>query len=226
MHVLAAWARRWTSRNSRLTSTMVSPRHVMRTRASSVTSAMGVASRFSSCASAMNASTSSARQRHGHALLALGDGELGAVEAVVLLGHAIQVDEQAVGQLAHGHRHAARAEVVAALDHAARVAATEQALHLALDRRIALLHLGAAALERLQRCAPSTSPSRRRCRRGPCARPEARSRRPEPASRAARGRRAWRPPRRRSPCAWPRSRDGTARSPGPLPGRSGCRSDE
>ena len=48
------------AKNARLTSTMVCPRHVMRTRASSVTPAMGVASRFSSRASAKNASTSSA----------------------------------------------------------------------------------------------------------------------------------------------------------------------
>jgi len=90
------------------------------------------------------------RQRHGHALLALGDGELRAVQALVLLGHLVQVDEQAIGQLAHGHGHAARAEVVAALDHAARVAAAEQALDLALHGRVALLHLGPARLERLQ----------------------------------------------------------------------------
>ena len=37
-------------RKSRLTSTMTAPFHSMRTRASSVTVAMGVASRFSSCA--------------------------------------------------------------------------------------------------------------------------------------------------------------------------------
>ena len=90
------------------------------------------------------------RERHGHALLALGDGELRAVQALVLLRHLVQIDEQAVGQLAHGHGHAARAEVVAALDHAARVAAAEQALDLALHGRVALLHLGAAAFERFQ----------------------------------------------------------------------------
>ena len=47
------------ARNSRLTSTIVSPRQCMRTRGSSVTTATGVASRFSSWASAMKASTSS-----------------------------------------------------------------------------------------------------------------------------------------------------------------------
>ena len=55
-------------------------------------------------------------QGHGHALLRLGDGELGAVEALVLLGHGVEVDVQAVGQLADGDRDAAGAEVVAALD--------------------------------------------------------------------------------------------------------------
>ncbi len=87
-------------------------------------------------------------QGHGHALLGLGDSQLGAIEAVVLLGHGIQVDVQAVGQLANGHRHAAGAEIVAALDHAAGVAATEQALDLAFHRRVALLHLGPAAFQR------------------------------------------------------------------------------
>ena len=37
-----------------------------------------------------------------HALLGLGDSELGAVQAVVLLGHGVQVHVQAVGKLAHG----------------------------------------------------------------------------------------------------------------------------
>ncbi len=87
-------------------------------------------------------------QGHGHALLGLGDGELGAIEAVVLLGHGVQVDVQTVGQLPNGHRHAAGAEVVAALDHAAGIAAAEQALDLALHRRVALLHLGPAAFQR------------------------------------------------------------------------------
>ena len=90
------------------------------------------------------------RQGNGHALLALGDGQLGAVKAVVLLRHLVEVDEQAVGQLADGHGHAARAEVVAALDQLASVAPTEQALDLALHGRVALLHLGAAAFERFQ----------------------------------------------------------------------------
>ena len=88
-------------------------------------------------------------QGHGHALLALGDGELGAVEALVLLGDLVEVDVEAVGQLAHGHAHAAGAKVVAALDEAAGVLAAEEALELALDGGVALLYLGAALLEAL-----------------------------------------------------------------------------
>ena len=83
-----------------------------------------------------------------HALLRLGDGQLGAVQTVVLLGHGVQVDVQAVRQLADGDRHAARAEVVAAADHAGDVAIAEQALDLALLRRVALLDLCAAGFER------------------------------------------------------------------------------
>ena len=87
---------------------------------------------------------------HGHALLALADGKLRAVQTFVLLGDLVQVDVQTVGQLTDGHGHAACAEVVAALDHAAGVLAAEQALQLALDGRIALLHLSTAVLQAVQ----------------------------------------------------------------------------
>ena len=83
----------------------------------------------------------------GHAFLRLGNGELGAVEAVVFLRDLVQIDAQTVGELADGHRNAARAEVVAAFDQAARLATTEQALNFALLGRISLLHLGAARLQ-------------------------------------------------------------------------------
>ena len=82
-----------------------------------------------------------------HALLAFGDCQLGAVQAVVLAGHAVQVDEQAVCQLADCNADAACAEVVAALDHAACVATAEQALDLAFYRGVALLYFRAAACE-------------------------------------------------------------------------------
>ena len=85
----------------------------------------------------------------GHTLLGLRDSELGAVQAVVLLGHGIKVDIQAVGKLAHGDRDAAGAKVVAALDQTAGVAAAEQALQLALDRGVALLDLGTRGLDGL-----------------------------------------------------------------------------
>ena len=84
-----------------------------------------------------------------HALLGLGDSELGAVQAVVLLGHGIKVDIQAVGKLAHGDRDTAGAKVVAALDQTAGIAAAEQTLQLALDRGVALLDLGTRGLDGL-----------------------------------------------------------------------------
>ncbi len=89
-------------------------------------------------------------QRHSHTLLALADGQLGAVEAVVLLGDLVQVDIQAVGQLADGDGDAAGTKVVAALDHLAGVLAAEQALQLALDGGVALLDLSTAVLEAVQ----------------------------------------------------------------------------
>ncbi len=85
-----------------------------------------------------------------HALLRFGNGKLGSVEAVIFLGNLVQVDAQPIGKLADGHRNAARAEVVAALDQAACLAAAEQALDLALLGRVALLHLGAAGLQAVE----------------------------------------------------------------------------
>ena len=84
---------------------------------------------------------------HGHTLLALGDGQLGAVQTLVFLGDLIQVDLQAVGQLADGNGDTACAEVVAALDETAGILAAEQALQLTLDGGVALLHLGTAGLQ-------------------------------------------------------------------------------
>ena len=87
------------------------------------------------------------RYGHGHAFLAFADGQLGAVQTLVLFGHFVQINAQPVGQFADGDRHAARAEVVAALDHAAGVLAPEQALQFALDGGVAFLHFGAAGFE-------------------------------------------------------------------------------
>ena len=88
------------------------------------------------------------RRKHDrHALLRFGDGELCAVKAVVFLRDGVQIDIEAVRQFADGDAYAARAEVVAALDHARRVMVAEQALELALGRRIALLDLRTAGLD-------------------------------------------------------------------------------
>ena len=91
------------------------------------------------------------RQHHGHALLAFGNGQLGAVQALIFLGHLVQVDLKAGGQLADGHAHAARAKVVAALDEGGDAGVPEQALELPLGGGVALLHLGAADLHALFR---------------------------------------------------------------------------
>ena len=86
---------------------------------------------------------------HGHPLLRFGDGQLGAVQTLILLGNGVQVNFQTVGQLADGHGHAARAKVIAALDEAGGFAVPEQALELPLLGGVALLHLGAAGFYRL-----------------------------------------------------------------------------
>ena len=84
-----------------------------------------------------------------HALLRFGDRKLGAVQPLVLLAHGVKLDGKAVGQLADGNRHAARAKVVAALDEARHLAVSEQALDLALFGRVALLHFACHGGKRL-----------------------------------------------------------------------------
>ena len=85
---------------------------------------------------------------HGHALLRLADGQLRGIQAAVLGLHAVEVDVQSVGQLADGHTHAARTEVVRLLDQARHLRTPEQAFELALLGGVALLHLAATRLER------------------------------------------------------------------------------
>ena len=60
-----------------------------------LTRATTVASRFSAAARRMKALRVGGGDHHGHALLRLGEGELGAVQAVVFLGHAVEVDLEA-----------------------------------------------------------------------------------------------------------------------------------
>ena len=103
-----------------------------------------------------------------HALLALADRQLGSVESVVFLRDRVQVNLQSVCELSDCDGDAARAEVVAALDHAARVAPSEEPLKLSLRRGISLLDLRPAGLERLDcmglgrsgRTADSVAPGR------------------------------------------------------------------
>ena len=85
---------------------------------------------------------------HGHALLRFADGKLGGIEAGIFHGNAVQIDVEPGGELADSHAHAAGTEVVRLLDKARHLLAPEQALQLAFLGGIALLHLGAAGLER------------------------------------------------------------------------------
>ena len=78
----------------------------------------------------------------GHAFLGLGDGEFGAVEAVVFLRHGVEVDVERGRDLADGDGDAAGAEVVADLDFAGEFRVAEQALDFALGGGVALLDLG------------------------------------------------------------------------------------
>ena len=88
------------------------------------------------------------RDDHGHAFLRFGDRKLGAVQTLVLFAHLVQINLQSVCQLADGDADAARAKIVAALDHTGDIAVAEQALNLALLGGVALLHLGGHGAER------------------------------------------------------------------------------
>ena len=90
-----------------------------------------------------------ARDDYRHALLRLGDRELGAVESLVFLRYARQVDVKPVGELAYRDRDSARAEVVAAFYQTGDVGVAEETLKLALLGRISLLHLRAAGSQRI-----------------------------------------------------------------------------
>ena len=83
----------------------------------------------------------------GHALLAFRNSKFGAVQALVFFRHGVEVNFKAVCQLADGDGHSSRAEVVAALDEQGCLFCAEQTLQLALDGRIALLHLCAAGFK-------------------------------------------------------------------------------
>ncbi len=85
-----------------------------------------------------------------HSFLRLGNGQLCAVQTLVLLRYLVQVNVQTVSQLTDGHGYTAGTEVVAALDETACLRIPEQALQLSLLRCITLLHLGTAAVQRLQ----------------------------------------------------------------------------
>ena len=163
------------------------------------------------------------RNDHGHALLGLGDGKLGAVQAVVLAGHGVEINAQAVRELADGHRYAARAEVVAAQDHARDLRVAEQALQLALLGRIALLHLRAAGGEGTPPCGTWRSRSRRRSRRGRSRRRAGSPRRRGAGARGGCWHRAPRPAPRRSPGAWRHSPRHRSPARSRWPGQSGCR---
>ena len=89
------------------------------------------------------------RNVHSHTFLRFGNRKFCAVQAFVLLRNLVEIDIQAVSQLADRHGYATGAEIVAALDQTACVTAAEETLQFTFDGSIALLHLGAVKLQRL-----------------------------------------------------------------------------
>ena len=98
---------------------------------------------------------------HAHTLLRFADGHFRAVKAFVFGSDGIQIDVQAVGQLANGHTHTASPEVVGLLDQAGDFPAAEEMLDLAFFRGVTLLYLSGTGVERLlivflgRACGPS-----------------------------------------------------------------------
>ena len=78
----------------------------------------------------------------GHAFLGFGNGEFGAVEAVVFFRDGIEVDDERGGDFADGDGDAAGAEVVADFDFAGEFRVAEEALDFALGGGVALLDFG------------------------------------------------------------------------------------
>ena len=86
-----------------------------------------------------------------HALLRLRNSQLRTIQAGIFFLDRIQVNNQTVSQLTDGYSYTACTKVIAALDHMADCRIAEQALDLALCRRITLLNLGPAGLQRIFR---------------------------------------------------------------------------
>ena len=61
------------------------------------------------------------RDDNRHTFLGFRDRQFGSVKAFIFLRHLIQINIQTVCQLADGYRYAARAKVVAALDHTSQI---------------------------------------------------------------------------------------------------------
>ena len=78
----------------------------------------------------------------GHALLRLGNGEFGAVEAIVFFRDCVEVDDEGGGDFADGNGDAAGSEVVADFDFAGEFRVAEQALDFAFGRGVAFLDFG------------------------------------------------------------------------------------
>ena len=87
------------------------------------------------------------RNHHAHTLLRFADGNLRAVQTLILRADRVQIDGQPVGQFADSHTHAARAKVVGLLDELGHLGTAEQMLDLALLWGVTLLHLGSAGVQ-------------------------------------------------------------------------------
>ena len=161
---------------------------------------------------------------NGHTLLRLADRQLRRIQTAVLGRHAIEVNIQAVGQLADGYAHTARTEVVRLLDQARHFRTAEQPLQLALFGGRCPSAPHCRTFRATCRYALSTNPSHRRHRRGPCGRRAAGPHRPARGTPGARFRLSRHRPRHRPPGVWPHSRDDTPRGRGSWPVRSDCRS--
>ena len=91
------------------------------------------------------------REHDRHTFLGFGNRQFSAVKPFVFFWHGVEIDGKPVGQFADGDGDAARAEVVAPLNHPRNLGTTEQTLDFSLGRRITLLHFRAAFRQGINR---------------------------------------------------------------------------
>ena len=83
-----------------------------------------------------------------HAFLTFGNSKFSAIETIVFFRHLVKVYLQAIGKFANCNRNTTCAKIVAAFNHATRIAPAKQTLNLALNRCISFLNFRTTGFKR------------------------------------------------------------------------------